>query len=94
VDVVCFVWVRVDWGLTSVFAGVLEFLAGEEDGISGSAFGFTPAFGRVEGRFAAGFRREAKASLYLVATAKATANAKTRARAKANAGVSPLRHGR
>jgi hypothetical protein len=44
-------------------------------GISRFALGFIPAFGRVECRFATGFRREAEASLYLAATATANARA-------------------
>jgi hypothetical protein len=55
--------------LTGVFAGVFGFVALKRNGISRFAFGFTPAFGRAERRFAAGFRREAEASLYLAATA-------------------------
>jgi hypothetical protein len=51
-------------------------------GISRFAFDFTPAFGRVECRFAAGFGREAEASLYLAATARAKANTKQKQKQK------------
>jgi hypothetical protein len=71
--------------LTGVFAGVLEFLAWNGMNSVVPPAAFTPAFGRVECRFAAVFRREAEASLYLEAKARTKTAARARAKARARA---------
>jgi len=80
---VIFTWLWVElWGLTCVFSGIVRVGAPWEKLVV-TPFGLHFGLRQSGGRFAAAFRREAEASLYLAVRAAATAEAKATTTARA-----------